>query len=189
MAYQFKVKLEGTSKPVVWRKLLVPETYTFYQLHLTIQAAFGWYNAHLFEFSDGFTEGINIGLPAEDDWDDIEKEDAQGVKLNSVFKQEKQKLHYIYDFGDDWMHLITLEKIIDERILQARCLDGKGACPPEDCGGIPGYYMLVEAVNDPENPDYEDMREWLGMEEEEAWDVNEFSLQEAHLRMMQYLQE
>ncbi len=191
MAYQFKIKLEGASKPPVWRRLLVPASYSFYQLHLAIQGAFGWYNGHLFQFNDGWDGDLRIGIPDDmgmgmgDDLDD----DAEKINITEVFTHDKQKLEYLYDFGDSWTHLLTLEKITDEKIMQARCLAGKGACPPEDCGGIPGYYMLVEAVNDPKNSEHEDMREWLEMEEGEDWDVHAFSLEEANARMQQYLQE
>ncbi|MDF9796280.1 hypothetical protein OKW21_001543 [Catalinimonas alkaloidigena] len=192
MAYQFKIKLEGTSKPPVWRKLLVPEHYTFAELHMAIQGAFSWENAHLFRFHDGYGGNIKIGIPYDDGFGEAMDEDAEKIKISSLFVQEKQKLQYQYDFGDSWEHLITLEKIIDEKIMQARCLAGKGACPPEDCGGIWGYYALVEAVNDrtanrPENTEHEDMRDWLGMEEDEDWDVHAFDLDETNARMLAYL--
>ncbi len=188
MAYQFKIKLEGTSKPPVWRKLLVPQNYSFYQLHMAIQGAFGWENAHLFEFVDGFSDGASIGINFDDGWDEEEKEDAHETRVDEVFRQEKQKLHYNYDFGDDWTHLLILEKITDDKLIHARCLGGKGACPPEDCGGIWGYYAMVDAINDPKNPEHKDMRDWLGMKKNEDWDVNEFSVEEANQRMIAYLQ-
>jgi hypothetical protein len=187
MAYQFKIQLEGTEQPPVWRRLLVPETYTFYQLHMAIQGAFGWGNAHLFRFHDREEGNISIGIIFDDGFGDIIDEDAEEIKLNSLFKKEKQKLYYEYDFGDGWEHLITLEKISAEKIIQARCLGGEGACPPEDCGGIWGYYDFVEAVNDPKHPEYEDKREWLCMNEDEVWDVNAFDLEETNERMLAYL--
>ncbi len=189
MTYQFKIKLEGSSKPPVWRKVLVPDTYSFYELHMMIQAAFGWDNAHLFEFSNGYSGDIRIGVLFEDDWDEGEKDDAEEIGIGELFHQEKQKLQYLYDFGDSWAHLVTLEKITDEKIIQARCIGGKGACPPEDCGGIYGYYMLVDTVNDPQHEEHEDMREWLGMEDGKTWDVNAFSIEEANQRVLRYLQE
>jgi len=76
--------------------------------------------------------------------------------------------------------------------MQARCLAGKGACPPEDCGGIWGYYALVDTVNDrkpapQDHAEYVDMRDWLGREEGEYWDVNAFDLEETNARMLAYL--
>lgn len=192
MAYQFKIKLEGTSKPPVWRRLLVPENYTFAQLHMAIQGAFGWMNAHLFRFHDGWDGNIKIGIPFDDGFGDEMDEDAKKIRINKLFSAEKQKLLYEYDFGDSWEHSLVLEKITDEKIMQARCLAGKGACPPEDCGGIWGYYALVEAVNDrtanrPEHEEHEEMRDWLGMDEDEDWDVKYFDLEETNARMQSYL--
>jgi hypothetical protein len=187
MAYQFKIKLEGTSKPPVWRRLLVPENYTFTQLHMAIQGAFGWENAHLFRFHDGYNGVISIGIPFDDGFGDQMDEDAGKIKINNIFSAEKQKLRYEYDFGDSWEHTLMLEKISEDKIMQARCLAGKGACPPEDCGGIWGYYALVEAVNDPEHEEHEDMRDWLCMDEDEEWDVKYFDLEETNARMLAYL--
>jgi hypothetical protein len=187
MAYLFKIKLEGTSKPPVWRKLLVPENYTFAQLHMAIQGAFGWENAHLFRFHDGYDGNIKIGIPYDMGFGEEMDEDAEKIKLNSLFGQEKQKLLYEYDFGDSWEHTLTLEKISDEKIMQARCLAGKGACPPEDCGGIWGYYAMVEALNDPKHPEHKDMRRWLGIKKGDTWDVNDFDLEETNARMQAYM--
>ena len=187
MAYQFKIKLEGTSKPQVWRCLLVPERYTFAQLHMAIQGAFGWENAHLFRFHDGYDGNLSISIPFDDGFGDSPDEGAGKIKINKIFSAEKQQLRYEYEFGDSWEHTLTLEKITDDKITQARCLAGKGACPPEDCGGIPGYYMLVATVNDPEHEEYEDMREWMGMEDDEDWDVNYFDLEETNARLQAYL--
>jgi len=89
MAYQFKIKLEGTSKPPVWRKLLVPETYTFYQLHMAIQGAFGWENAHLFSFHDGYDGNIKIGILYDDGFGNAMDEDAEKIKINNLLVQEK----------------------------------------------------------------------------------------------------
>ena len=95
-------------------------------------------------------------------------------------------LVYWYDFGDDWMHIIKLELVSDEVLLHPRCLAGKGTCPPEDCGGVGGYeYLKALFREDPESEEAQEMREWLGMEDDETWDANYFNLEEANRYLSQ----
>lgn len=185
MAFQLKISLDN-SKPPVWRRVLIPETLTFLDLHLVIQAAMGWENAHLFAFRHAGSYEPSIGIPYEDDWSDTETLDAGKIRVKKFLNKEKQKMKYEYDFGDGWQHTVLLEKITGDKIVAPRCLKGKGACPPEDCGGIWGYYELVATINDPSSPDYEDMREWLGLEKGESWDVEAFNLAECNERVTHY---
>ncbi len=73
-------------------------------------------------------------------------------------------IRYVYDFGDDWVHLIDVE-IIGKPTpgnLYPRLFDITGRCPPEDVGGMPGYDNFLEAIRDPEHPEHEDVTEWAG---------------------------
>lgn len=162
--YQFKITLQGI-KPPIWRRIQVPETYTFWDLHVAIQDAMGWSDSHLHEFrilnpSTGLE--VNIGFPDEEldkkiliDWNQ---------KIADYFTMENPLASYIYDFGDNWEHKIKLEKILprEQNVNYPVCIKGKRACPPEDCGGINGYYNLLEVISDPENEEYEEMMEWVG---------------------------
>ncbi|GAG78992.1 unnamed protein product, partial [marine sediment metagenome] len=87
-------------------------------------------------------------------------------KISKWFNEGNRKAEYIYDFGDDWHHAMTLEKKLprDEKIKYPRCIAGKRACPPEDCGGVGGYYNLLEIISNPAHEEYEEMMEWLGGE-------------------------
>ena len=177
MTFQFKIQLKNITHPPVWRRVSVPAQFSFYKFHLVIQAAFGWDNYHLFQFSpSGYGSYPTITIPSAEYDDDIT--DAEKTKLSKVFTKEKQTFTYIYDFGDDWSHKITLEKIISDKTLNAHCTAGKGTCPPEDCGGPWGYANLIEVLKDPANPEHNDMKEWLGLEDDEEWDVNGFDLEE-----------
>jgi hypothetical protein len=177
MAFQFKIQLKYVTDPPVWRRLSVPENFTFLRFHKVIQAAFGWDNYHLFQFSEkGWGSEPRYGMPSNDMFDDG-TEDSSKVKLSQVFDHPKQKYVYIYDFGDDWHHQITLEKITPDKITKADLLAGEGACPPEDCGGFPGYEALKAILADPEHPEHENMREWLGLEESDEWDAATFDLE------------
>ena len=101
-------------------------------------------------------------------------------------KDTSKSLVYWYDFGDDWMHIIKLELVSDEVLLHPRCLAGKGICPPEDCGGVGGYeYLKALFREDPESEEAQEMREWLGLEEDETWDANYFNLEEANRYLSQ----
>jgi len=165
--YQFKITLKGT-KPPIWRRILVPETYTFWDLHVAIQDAMGWEDYHLHEFtllSPKTGRKVKIGIPSDEDVDygwEVLAEWNQ--KIAHYFSSENSKADYVYDFGDGWEHSIKLEKILPREtgVAYPRCIDGRGACPPEDCGGIGGYAEFLEAIGDPANELHEDMLDWVG---------------------------
>ena len=165
--YQFKITLKGT-KPPIWRRILVPETYTFWDLHVAIQDAMGWDDYHLHEFtllSPKTGRKVKIGIPSDEDVDygwEVLAEWNQ--KIAHYFSSDNSKADYVYDFGDGWEHSIKLEKILPREtgVAYPRCIDGRGACPPEDCGGIGGYAEFLEAIGDPANELHEDMLDWVG---------------------------
>jgi hypothetical protein len=86
------------------------------------------------------------------------------MRLSDLLRRPRDWCVYDYDFGDGWAHQLLLEQIV-ARVPAARypmVLAGRGACPPEDVGGLPGYYHFLEAINDPKHPEHEDMWEWAG---------------------------
>lgn|SRR5574344_316573 len=144
MLYQFKIKLRGITKPPVWRRLLVPSYFKFDTFHQVIQNAFGWYNEHLYHFAHfPYNREMYIALYSPDDWESPTYE-ADKYRLEEFFGKgdTRQKLCYVYDFGDDWIHDIVLEKVLPEVRMFASCISGKGACPVENCGGSWGYSEL-----------------------------------------------
>jgi hypothetical protein len=181
MTFQFKIQIEDITKPPVWRKVLVPETFTFHKFHQVIQAAFGWEDCHLYQFSEKESDASEIiSIPSDDDWD-ATVIDSKNKKLKEIFVKEGKRYIYIYDLGDDWVHKIILEKIITESRKKASCIDGKGACPPENCGGVWGYEEIKETFAlHPKSSKAENFRDWLGLEENENLDVNKFSLDDAN---------
>jgi hypothetical protein len=182
MTLQFKIQIEDITKPPVWRKVVVPETFTFHRFHHVIQAVFGWEDAHQYQFSekeDGSYE--IIGIPTDEDEWGIPVTDSRNKKLKEIFTKEGKRFIYIYDLGDDWVHKIILEKIIDENRQKAVCIDGKGACPPENCGGVWGYEDIKETfAHNPKSEKAEEFRDWLGLEDNENLDINKFSLDDAN---------
>ena len=181
MVYLFKIKLKGITKPPVWRKVSVPENFTFLQFHQVIQTIFGWHDYHLFEFKDKeYPSSFRIAIPREDDFDLFTKAyDALETKLSKIFSENVKKLLYVYDFGNDWVHEITLESISEEKLKNAYCISGKGACPPEDCGGIYGYKHLKQVFQTtPDSEEAQELREWLGLDDDEDWDADFFCAEE-----------
>lgn len=174
--FQFKVGLKGI-RPPIWRRIQVPANYTFWDLHVAIQDAMGWFDAHPHEFnvrnpSSGQEE--RIGIPLEDF--EFGEEVIPGWRRNisQYFSLEYPKASYIYDFGDDWEHTLTLEDILPRQKGRGYplCVKGKRACPPEDCGGVWGYQDLLEIMVDPEHEEYDEMTEWVGPEfDPEAFDA------------------
>ena len=170
---QFKVTLRG-ARPPIWRRVQVPATFSLEGFHYVIQAAMGWENCHLHQFLVGgvYYSALSPGGLAIE-WND-EMEDERAVTLGDLVRREGQKFLYEYDFGDGWRHDVLVEKLLDaeEGVRYPVCTGGKRACPPEDCGGVWGYESLLEALADPDDPDHEDMAEWAGEIDPEAFDLD-----------------
>lgn len=187
MVLHFKIQIKGITKPPVWRKVSVPSNYTFLRFHEVIQIAFGWGDYHLFEFKDKEWESnIRIAVPVEDDFFDpdffADTKDSSKVKLSNIFGKKFNKLFYVYDFGDNWVHEITLESISNEKQKTAICLSGKGACPPEDCGSIYGYEEMKQVfATMPKSEEADEYREWLGMDKGEIWDTEALDIEEINM--------
>jgi hypothetical protein len=113
--------------------------------------------------------------------------DAETTLLSKIFVSEKQKFTYIYDYGDDWNHQITLEKILtNDETEKPVLLEGEGACPLEDCGGPWGYDSLKEKLADKKQPDHRDMKEWMGLRSRQNWDAAVFDLEAFHQFFNEY---
>jgi hypothetical protein len=181
MAMTLKISLSGISPPI-WRKIIVTDDISLEDLHLIIQAAMGWQNYHLHEFE---INGTRFAPPdPEDDSFGYECVDSTNIRLRDLFLLDGTKFHYTYDFGDNWDHIITLEKIEPARsdIEYPMCIKGKRNVPPEDCGGVPGYYNLLEILADPENPEHAEMKEWVGGD----YDPEFFSVEECNRQIKNY---
>ena len=180
--YQIKVTLLDT-RPPVWRRLLVPAELTLGQLHDVLQLAFGWQNCHMHDFRIGRER---FGEPEPDDGGmGLETSDERKARLSSVLGKAGAKAVYTYDFGDSWEHDIVVEKVqpADPGLVYPLCTAGKRRGPPEDCGGVPGYYNLLEAIRDPKHEEHEDMLEWIGGDfDPEAFSIEDVNRELAHLR-------
>ena len=167
--FSLKVTLRG-ARPPIWRRILAPAGMTLADLHDAIQAAMGWDNSHLHVFD---VAGRSYGDRAS--VDDVADENR--LTLGGVHKSGVDRFLYTYDFGDDWEHVVAIEKTVPaaEGTTYPRCVAGKRACPPEDCGGVWGYQELLEAIADPGHPQRAERLEWLG----EEFDPEDFSVEVA----------
>lgn len=165
------------SKPPIWRRVEVDSRTTLSDFHFILQAAMGWENSHLWEFQKG---NVRYGIQQDDELSFFTDrvENAGRVRLLDVFPRIKSRIGYLYDFGDSWEHEIVLEKQYppEPDVHYPRCIKGKMACPPEDCGGIPGYYYRLEIIDDPSHEEYDETIEWMG----EEFDPNLFDMEKVN---------
>lgn len=197
-AYKIKIELTG-SKPLIWRRVLVPEEITFERLHDVIQFAMGWGNDHLYDFNlkeeklritsdeevvKEFEYYSKIKLTEKNDPNgyirkrlEIKPKLSSKVKIDKYLIKEKN-IEYVYDFGDYWKHNITLEEIIEDyEYAYPMCIEGEGACPPEDVGGIYGYAEFLEIIKDEAHPQHEELKQWaeeVGYEDFNMEETNYF---------------
>ena len=163
---EIRVQLQYIEPPV-WRRLRIRTGATLADLHHAIQAAMDWSDSHLHEF---FIGGRRYGPLYEDAPEELI--DETKVTLQALKLAKGMRFLYSYDFGDNWEHDIRVEKAeaVSAELLHPLCLDGARACPPEDCGGPPGYQELLEALANPRHPRHRELRRWVGKD----WDAERF---------------
>jgi hypothetical protein len=175
LAFQLKITLEG-SKPPIWRRVLVGDC-TLDVLHQIVQTAMGWTNSHLHRFEYGEDRFSDPTFELDEaDYDETQ------VYLSQLVADGCQKLRYWYDFGDGWWHTIKIEKPLSPKPSDEfpKCIKGAGACPPEDIGGIWGYYEFLAAIRDPKHERHDEFVEWAG----EDFDPNAFNIEETNKALM-----
>ncbi len=167
--YQLMVTLRGT-EPAIWRRLLVQDT-TLDRLSDYLIAAMGWMGGHLHLFMAG---GKYYGIPDSEWNENLLDEDT--VKLSDIVSAKQRGFIYEYDLGDSWQHEVLVESIgpPEPGRRYPVCLEGGLACPPEDVGGIGGFYEFLEAIGDPDHPEHEYLLEWAGGSfDPEAFDLDQ----------------
>lgn len=136
-------------EPLIWRRVAVPTTTNLQTLHRIIQAAMGWQDYHLWEFADG--EEL-YGIPEPDDamWDRKVCR-ASTTKLAGLIEHGVTAFDYTYDMGDNWEHRIVVERVepAEPGKVYPDFRGGERRCPPEDCGGFPGYYEFLDIIAGP----------------------------------------
>lgn len=173
--FQFHLFLEGTG-PQVWRRIQVPADFTLAGLHRVIQAVMGWQDYHLHQFT---IAGRAYGVP--DPEGEREVIDERTIRLRDLDLSTTARFEYLYDFGDDWRHVLNLEEVLqcDADNAAPLCLGGECSTPPEDVGGVPGYEEFLKALSDPDHEEHDHMKSWVGR----PFDPNRFSAEDANLRL------
>jgi len=195
-AYQIKIELVD-SKPLIWRRVIIPADVTFRRLHDTIQFSMEWLDSHLYEFEFPeeklritndeeayeefkFYQGKYKGKALTKRTDphgmiarilETAIRQPQTVKIDRYLEKYKT-ITYVYDFGDNWQHKVELEKVIDDyEFGYPIILEGEGACPPEDVGGLPGYEEFLRVWNNHSHPEHEEMRQWGESQHYRTFDI------------------
>ena len=171
--YQFKVALKDV-EPVIWRRIQVPDYYTFWDLHCAITDVFGWLDYHLHRFTVNNPKSRQweaIGIPDKEGFDDDKVLPGWKKKIANYFSVQHPDCDYNYDFGDDWHHSIVLESILPKEAGASypRCIAGENACPPEDSAGVGGYQNFLQIIADPKDEEHESMLDWVGGWFDAAW--------------------
>jgi hypothetical protein len=173
-ACQFLIVLPRTD-PLVWRRIQVPENYSFWDLHVAIQDAMGWKDYHLHEFTvvDSKTRRVTrIGIPDDEMPDERPCLAGWKVPIARYLTCGTDPVRYRYDFGDGWEHTLEFEEVVPmDGDRYPRCVAGASACPPEDVGGTHGYAEFLQVIRDARHPEHDAMLQWAGG----AFDPNAFS--------------
>lgn len=192
MTLTFKIQIRNIKTPPVWRRIEIPATMTFEELHHTIQQAFGWEGYHLYQFQkQAYDGGWSIKSPDELEQDSLaywgEQLDASKTGVGDFLNSRQlNKFVYVYDFGDDWIHDITLEYTDMAAMLPYPvCLRAKGACPPEDCGGPWGYEGIKELFREsPRSSEAKEYLRWMGLKSVKDFDANAIDIIDINSRLM-----
>ena len=169
----------------VFRRIKVPSNLWLGNLGKILITAFGWAGYHLSQFTKGgvdYTSKENI--EESFDFGYHRSIDEMTVTVADVLPQKGSTISFEYDFGDGWIHNVRVTSVSDEPLPgEDICVtSGKGACPPEDVGGVWGYAQMLDIlsgkIDDPEEKaSYE---EWLGLRKGESYDPEEFDLEMAN---------
>lgn len=171
---QFMIYLQGI-EPSIWRRILVPSDYNFWDLHVAIQDSFGWLDYHLHHFeirSKGKSKTVHIGIPDFDRNAELQEVyPGWEIPVINYFNDLGVQARYIYDYGDDWVHIVKLEGYIfkEKGIKYPLCIAGERACPPEDCGGVDGYYDIIKSLAGSKNADREYPDKWVRKDWHPDW--------------------
>ena len=152
-AFELRITLRHVA-PAVWRSLRVPAEVPLSVLHEIIQTAFGWKNCHLHDFRVG---EIRFGMVEGED--EALLVDERAAPLGAVARPGDTLL-YTYDFGDGWEHDVAVEAMNSGGEQAVQCIGGARACPPEDCGGPPGYTRMLEILANPRDEEHLEMKRW-----------------------------
>lgn len=108
-------------------------------------------------------------------------------RLVNLIKKNGRTFDYWYDFGDDWLHEITVENSRYQFSEEVEfplpwCIGGENSCPPEDVGGPQGYHQFLAALADSRDPRHEEYKNWSGG----AFNPGTFNMDEVNNTLLVY---
>jgi hypothetical protein len=156
-----RIELEDI-KPLIWRRVGVRTSMTLKAVHDVIQTIMGWLDCHLWEFAANGRR-YSMLVPNDADWNKRIKNVAK-TKLSALLTSGVREISYVYDMGDNWQHRIIVEKLkaAEPAAQYPQFLGGERRCPPEDCGGLPGYYEFLHNIASKQNKKRNAALEWYG---------------------------
>ncbi|MFH1809069.1 MAG: DUF1841 family protein [Pseudomonadota bacterium] len=154
--FRVQVRLLGT-EPAVWRELELPAHLTLLGVHEVIFTAMGWRSATDFAFEIGMRRQATVN--PDNLWQVGERLDAT---LADLLSRSGQPLHYIHDLEVLWDHEIELVEVVEREGDSPCCVNGQGACPPDDAGGPATYRHLLEALAHPSHREHHKAQAVLG---------------------------
>jgi hypothetical protein len=156
-----RIELEDI-KPLIWRRVGVRTSMTLKAVHGVIQTIMGWLDCHLWELAAN-GQRHSMLVPNDADWNKRIKDVAR-TKLSALLTSGVREIGYLYDMGDSWQHRIIIEKLkaVEPGALYPQFLGGERRCPPEDCGGIPGYYEFLRNIASKEKKKRNAALDWYG---------------------------
>ena len=157
------------SDPLIWREVWLPAGYSFVKLHDVIQYSTNFMSGypnrgyHSFEFFFP-EERLRITDASSDDFDMFNSrftyKNASRVIYDKYLNQNNE-FFYTYDFGDDWKILIRVLDVKENyNYKYVFFKDGAETAPPDDVGGMSGYYAFLEILKNKSHPEYHDLRAW-----------------------------
>src|SRR5437588_2403363 len=157
-----RIELEDDIEPLIWRRVAVRTSMNLIAVHNVIQAAMGWLNCHLWEFTANERK-YSMLIPNDPDWN-ARINNAATTKLSALMNRGATEISYIYDMGDNWQHRIIVEKLqpAGPGALYPKFLGGERRCPPEDCGGHPGYYEFLDNIASKQSKKRKAALDWYG---------------------------
>jgi Plasmid pRiA4b ORF-3-like protein len=156
-----RIELEDI-KPLIWRRVAMRTSMNLKAVHRVIQAAMGWLDYHLWEF-EANKQKYGMLVPNEPEWNERIK-NAAATKLSPLLAKGVREMAYVYDMEDNWQHRIIVEKLKRDESASRypQFLGGEKRCPPEDCGGLPGYSEFLDNIASKQSKRRRAALDWYG---------------------------
>lgn len=172
------------SKPPIWRRCIVPAGITFSQLAIILNEVMEWSGSHLFEFEFYHME-VRINEDVDASWENglWTKYDLMDASTTYIdpFMERESWFTYTYDFGDNWQHRITIEKVLQDAENYPKVIKYKGKGPVEDCGGLSSFYQYQKILEDENHPEHEEISRWMW-----DWANTDYDMAAVNERLQQY---